>query len=53
MSGEDGRPGYCERHDLEWELLTACDRCPLCVEEERQEAERRHRQTRDPAVEPY
>ena len=49
---ESGDDMACERHDLE-ELPTGYDTCPLCNEERRLEAERMHRATRDPTVEPW
>lgn len=42
----------CEKHDIE-ELPTGYDRCPLCEQERRIEAEERHMQTRDRSEEPY
>jgi hypothetical protein len=42
----------CKKHDVE-ELPSGYDRCPLCEEERRIEAEERHRIVKDDRMEPY
>lgn len=48
------KENYCERHDVNIEQLPDdYTFCPYCREEERIEAERMEKMTRDPRVEPY
>lgn len=52
QENSDDESMACERHDID-ELPSGYDTCPLCNEERRLEAERMHRATRDPTLEPW